>query len=219
MEEVVRTDQSPDYFARTRLIDTTLGLGLFISRKLCQLHGGDIGVASKYGIGSTFGFFFRVKRSHRPEGTGSDDDSDVESLADTAFNDVAARERASSLQSDSHNQEFDQPHQKGVKPPKKVDNKNMPQSLINPPTEFREEAHPGISTDERHNVTEKVAERVRSSDRESSPDSERKPASKRDQTVTKSNSPKKPDPESGGTARPSAAAAKLPANPNGKNVL
>ncbi|KAF2715069.1 hypothetical protein K504DRAFT_469383 [Pleomassaria siparia CBS 279.74] len=43
------------------------GLGLFISRKLCQLHGGDVGVSSKDGEGSTFGFFFRVRRS---DGTG-----------------------------------------------------------------------------------------------------------------------------------------------------
>ena len=40
------------------------GLGLFISRKLCQLHGGDVGVSSKFGDGSTFAFFFKVRRSN-----------------------------------------------------------------------------------------------------------------------------------------------------------
>jgi PAS domain S-box-containing protein len=38
------------------------GLGLFISRQLAELHGGQIGVASEAGIGSTFGFFVQCKR-------------------------------------------------------------------------------------------------------------------------------------------------------------
>ncbi|KAI4716356.1 hypothetical protein E4T48_07477 [Aureobasidium sp. EXF-10727] len=43
------------------------GLGLNISRKMCQLHGGEIGVSSVEGEGSTFGFFFRVRRGGEPE--------------------------------------------------------------------------------------------------------------------------------------------------------
>lgn len=39
------------------------GLGLNVCRKLCHIHGGEIGVSSKDGEGSTFGFFFRVRRS------------------------------------------------------------------------------------------------------------------------------------------------------------
>lgn len=41
------------------------GLGLNVCRKLCHLHGGEIGVSSKEGDGSTFGFFFKVLRSSR----------------------------------------------------------------------------------------------------------------------------------------------------------
>ncbi|KAJ4376119.1 hypothetical protein N0V83_001400 [Neocucurbitaria cava] len=38
------------------------GLGLFISRQLAELHGGQIGVSSEAGVGSTFGFFLQCKR-------------------------------------------------------------------------------------------------------------------------------------------------------------
>lgn len=47
------------------------GLGLNVSRKLCHLHGGEIGVSSKEGQGSTFGFFFRVRQGFEPTGNES----------------------------------------------------------------------------------------------------------------------------------------------------
>ncbi|KAI1850884.1 hypothetical protein JX266_003549 [Neoarthrinium moseri] len=39
------------------------GLGLFISRQLAELHGGQIGVASQAGVGSCFGFFIAARKA------------------------------------------------------------------------------------------------------------------------------------------------------------
>ncbi|KAL6713834.1 hypothetical protein ACLMJK_008328 [Lecanora helva] len=43
------------------------GLGLFISRELVELQGGEIGVASKAGEGSTFAFYIKARRSSKPK--------------------------------------------------------------------------------------------------------------------------------------------------------
>ncbi|KAM0221349.1 hypothetical protein ACHAQD_005252 [Fusarium lateritium] len=42
------------------------GLGLFISKRLAELHGGRIGVASVAGKGSDFGFYVQARRSASP---------------------------------------------------------------------------------------------------------------------------------------------------------
>ncbi|KAL9607240.1 MAG: hypothetical protein Q9167_007828 [Letrouitia subvulpina] len=43
------------------------GLGLFISRELVELQGGEIGVASRAGEGSTFAFYIAARRSTTPQ--------------------------------------------------------------------------------------------------------------------------------------------------------
>lgn len=59
------------------------GLGLNVCRKLCHLHGGEIGVSSKEGHGSTFGFFFKVRRSTKPndDGAGRQKTSQIDQLS------------------------------------------------------------------------------------------------------------------------------------------
>ena len=42
------------------------GLGLFISRQLTELHGGQIGVGSEAGVGSNFAFYIRCRRTTGP---------------------------------------------------------------------------------------------------------------------------------------------------------
>ncbi|CRK25704.1 hypothetical protein BN1723_013667 [Verticillium longisporum] len=42
------------------------GLGLFISRMLTELQGGQIGVVSKEGLGSTFSFFIKCRKTAMP---------------------------------------------------------------------------------------------------------------------------------------------------------
>lgn len=54
------------YSPRTHVQYGGSGLGLFISRQLSELQGGEIGVASEEGKGSTFAFFVKARKSEAP---------------------------------------------------------------------------------------------------------------------------------------------------------
>jgi CheY-like chemotaxis protein len=69
---------------RTDRIYGGFGLGLNISRRLCHMHGGEIGVSSKEGYGSTFGFFFTVRESR--EALNSADRAEEEFKSDKIWN-------------------------------------------------------------------------------------------------------------------------------------
>lgn len=69
------------------------GLGLSISRKLCQLHGGDIGVGSNEGQGSTFGFYFKVRRASPPADESPHDSGRSTPVRQISSEDMLSRPR------------------------------------------------------------------------------------------------------------------------------
>lgn len=54
------------------------GLGLFISKRLSELHGGQIGVSSKAGQGSIFAFYVQARRCGAPTEALADDGSPID---------------------------------------------------------------------------------------------------------------------------------------------
>ena len=117
------------------------GLGLNISRKLCQLHGGEIGVASEEGSGSTFGFFFKVKRSDK----ASDD---------------LYRTQEEQIEQDEVKDEIER---LGNASPREMDSKHIPESLRTPPVRKVDGVNllPPGPHDSRYRQTAEVASQIK----------------------------------------------------------
>ncbi|KAI0017511.1 two component histidine kinase 1 [Xylariomycetidae sp. FL0641] len=116
------------------------GLGLNIARKICHMHGGEIGVSSKEHHGSTFGFFFKVRRADPPEDALSAEDEIREDEGEFA----------------------QQMRDKGTAEPDLADETKMPKSLHNAPicdTMYMEKTA-GKEENVRRSHTAKIADDV-----------------------------------------------------------
>lgn len=188
------------------------GLGLFISRKLCQLHGGDIGVASKEGEGSTFGFFFKVRTVNKETGRPSPDSRTASDSSNVARSSTPIKRppfsrgnsslRDSSFRGIDENLEktADRPQFKTLASHEGVTPDDMPESLRNPPTQENTDARPSVHKDSRYEETKLVADQV-------------------DEELTRfANSRKLPDLTRGETARQASAAEKISDDHNKENT-
>ncbi|KAE8851369.1 hypothetical protein PTNB73_00386 [Pyrenophora teres f. teres] len=137
----------------------------FTSRKnVCTLHGGDIGVSSKEGEGSTFGFFFKVRRA---TGNYDDDRPTIPSRSNSECSTSSNRpsENGSKLVRPGYNRANSnlQPikERNNERPEARtqlsshggVDTDDVDPSLKDPPVEERPESHPQSHEDARYQET------------------------------------------------------------------
>jgi CheY-like chemotaxis protein len=134
---------------------------------VCQLHGGDIGVSSKEGEGSTFGFFFKVRRSDGSSDNGRPPFSSRTNSenSQSANRDQTPQPRPSYSRANSHLAQIkerpnERPGLETLTSRGGVDLDKVDDCLRDPPTEYRPEAHPESSEDQRYKETEKVAKDV-----------------------------------------------------------
>lgn len=135
---------------------------------VCQLHGGDIGVSSIEGEGSTFGFFFKVRRS---DGTSDGGRPPFQSRSTSETSQSTNREKTpqqkpsysrgnSYLAQINEQTNEERPKMETLTSHQGVDVDQVNQSLIDPPTEYHEESHPLVAGDRRFNETQKIAKDI-----------------------------------------------------------
>ncbi|KAF2235026.1 putative histidine kinase HHK12p [Viridothelium virens] len=137
------------------------GLGLFISRKICQLHGGDIGVSSREGEGSTFAFFFKVRRAspgdtQRPPSNRQG--SSQSSVPQAAISKPDSEQlRPDNAKANGDKQKARPPLDQSLSDHPGIGSTPEVPSLDEPPVEMRDEAHPSSSSDDRYKQTADIA--------------------------------------------------------------
>jgi len=133
---------------------------------VCTLHGGDIGVSSKEGEGSTFGFFFKVRRATR----GHDDDrptipsrsnSECSASSNRPSENGSKLSRPGYSRANSNLQPIkernnERPEVKTLSSHNGVDTDEIDPSLQDPPVEERPESHPESTEDSRYRETEEA---------------------------------------------------------------
>jgi CheY-like chemotaxis protein len=134
---------------------------------VCQLHGGDIGVSSKEGEGSTFGFFFKVRRS---DGTSENGRPPFQSRTNSENSQPNKRDltpqprpgysRNNSQLAQIKERPNERPGAKTLTSHSGVDVSQVENSLLNPPTEYVAEAHPESAEDKRYEITAKIAKDI-----------------------------------------------------------
>lgn len=130
---------------------------------MCTLHGGDIGVSSKEGEGSTFGFFFKVRRA-----VGGNDQlrPPIQSRSNSERSDTGSKpqrpsySRSNSALQSIKEQSKQRPDAKTLTSHSGVDAEEVEPSLKDPPVEERSEAHPEASADQRYEETASAVKEI-----------------------------------------------------------